>query len=193
MPNGFAQSTLSLPYLPSYIYSEGDSTLKLFLLLKFTDVHIYFFFCKEHHNGSTGDCISPALQKSYNLKRSKAVVRWGFFFCICPISLFFLSSRELRMGGKRTLAFFPSLFFGAFPCCVVTTNKYHVYYLLWWPFSNNEFSTLSTELTLRTHFLGACQASSDNDCFLYDLEWILTFCLKSEKYHNALLLWFWLG
>lgn len=60
MPNGFAKSILSLLYLPSYIYNEeGDSTLKLFLLLKFTDVHI--FFCKEHHNGSAGDCNTLAL------------------------------------------------------------------------------------------------------------------------------------
>lgn len=62
MPNGFAKSTLSLPYLPSYIYNEeGDSTLKLFLLLKFTDVHIYFFFCTEHQKGSAGDCIALAV------------------------------------------------------------------------------------------------------------------------------------
>lgn len=126
IPNGFAKSTLSLPYLPGYIYNEeGDSTLKFFLLMKFMDVHIYFFFCKEYQNSSAEDCISLALQNSCNVKRSKAscsLFRFGFvgfvfFFSVDALSVCSLC-QELRRGEKITLAFFPILFWGAFPCYV---------------------------------------------------------------------------
>lgn len=58
--------------------------------------------------------------------------------------------RELCLSSKACL--FLSL---AFPCCVVTTNKYHRLYFPWWPFSNEKSSNLGLEIALGIHFLCA--------------------------------------